>query len=100
MAYRKTYKTEIDAEVRRHLHSTSKKGPLFSDWDIFDWDSISKLREKTGLRLGTLRASLRRLCEAGLVHRAWDGNERFARYVYARRERGQVGILRSSDATS
>ena len=71
--------------VLRYLHSTSPKGPLISSRNIFDWDSISKLREKTGLRLGTLRASLRRLCEVGLVYRAWDGNERFGRYVYARR---------------
>jgi DNA-binding transcriptional ArsR family regulator len=85
MAYRPTYKQDIDAEVLRHLAATSKSGPWFSDVEISDWDSISRLCQKTGLRVGTLRASLRRLCEAGLVHRAWDGNERFGRYVYARR---------------
>jgi len=85
MAYRGTYKQDIDAEVLRHLPATSKSGPLFSDRDIFGWDSIVSLLLWTGLRVGTLRNSLKRLCEAGLVHRAWDGNERFGRYVYARR---------------
>jgi hypothetical protein len=85
MAYRKTYKTDIDAEVLRHLATTSKSGPWFSDLDISDWDSISYLWQKTGLRVGTLRNSLWRLCESGLADRRWDGNERFGRYVYARR---------------
>jgi predicted transcriptional regulator len=72
MAYRKTYKTDIDAEVLRHLSPE-------------EWESIDSLQRWTGLHTGTLRNSLRRHCEAGLADRRWDGNERFGRYVYARR---------------
>ena len=72
MAYRRTYKTDIDAEV---LHRLSTE----------EWESIDSLQRCTGFRTGTLRNSLRRLCEDGLAKRKWDGNERFGRYVYARR---------------
>ncbi|HYA42386.1 MAG TPA: hypothetical protein VEF34_13855 [Syntrophobacteraceae bacterium] len=86
MAYRRTYKPDIDAEVLRNLPVTDKSGPWDSHVDISDWNSISHLWQKTGLRVGTLRNSLKRLCEAGKVHRAWDGNERYGRYVYARHQ--------------
>jgi hypothetical protein len=84
MEYRKTYKSETDAEVLRHLPASPKSGP-FSDSDVVNWLSISQLQQKTGMGVDTIRTSLRRLCEAGRVHRAWDGNERFGRYVHARR---------------
>jgi len=72
MAYRKTYKTDIDAEVLRRLSPD-------------EWESIDSLQRWTGFRTGTLRNSLRRLCEEGFAERKWDGNERFGRYTYTRR---------------
>lgn len=36
----------------------------------------------TGIRLGTARASLKRLLDAKAVRRRWHGNERFGRFVY------------------
>jgi predicted transcriptional regulator len=44
--------------------------------------SINDLTTQTGLRRGTVMASLKRLVEGGQVHRAWDGNARFGRYLY------------------
>jgi predicted transcriptional regulator len=73
MAHRKTYKTEIDAEALRHLSPTGR-------------ESIASLQQWTRLGMGTLRNSLRRLCEAGLAERMWNGNQRFGRYVYSRRK--------------
>lgn len=35
-----------------------------------------------GARIGTVRAALKRLVSSGEVERAWDGNERYGRYVY------------------
>jgi predicted transcriptional regulator len=73
MAYRKAYKLDIDDEVLRRLSSE-------------EWESIDDLQRWTGFRTGTLRNSLRRLCEEGLAERRWDGNARFGRYVYSVRE--------------
>jgi hypothetical protein len=37
---------------------------------------------RCGLRVGTVRSSLKRLMEQGLVERVWRGNQRFGRYLY------------------
>jgi hypothetical protein len=35
-----------------------------------------------GGRIGTIRASLKRLIESGSAKRQWDGNQRYGRFVY------------------
>ena len=37
---------------------------------------------RSGWRIGTIRASLKRLMAEGAVERIWDGNQRFGRYLY------------------
>lgn len=46
-----------------------------------DWAAIVDLA-RSGLRVGTIRGSLKRLLDAGTIERRWDGNERFGRYIY------------------
>jgi DNA-binding transcriptional ArsR family regulator len=37
-----------------------------------------------GRNYSTVRASIKRLYEAGYLEREWDGNQRFGRYLYSR----------------
>ena len=48
-----------------------------------DWQSVDEIvLSGHGVSLGTVRASLKRLLEDGLIERKWDGNERYGRYLY------------------
>ena len=75
MAYRENYKSEIDEYVLSLIpdvrHSHPSRG-----------FSVSQLCS-VGLRVGTVRNSLKRLLDAGMIQRWYDGNERFGRYVYS-----------------
>jgi hypothetical protein len=37
---------------------------------------------RTGARVGTVRAALKRLLDSEIVSRRWDGTERYGRYLY------------------
>jgi predicted transcriptional regulator len=48
-----------------------------------DWRSVNDVTQWGG-RVGSIRASMRRLLTDGLIERRWDGNERYGRYLYRR----------------
>lgn len=49
----------------------------------YEWQSIMDMvSDGGGWKVGTLRNSLYRLRELGLVERKWEGNQRFGRYLY------------------
>ena len=41
---------------------------------------------RMGMRIGTVRAALKRLVATGEVKRRWNGNQRFGRYLYFAQE--------------
>lgn len=82
MAYRPTYKNEVDSEVLRHIplgHVTEYGQPI----DGEKWASVTDLLRWSGLRIGTVRNSIRRLMAREQITRYWDGNERYGRWIYA-----------------
>ena len=46
-----------------------------------DWTAIADII-RHGWRIGTVRASLKRLLDEGTIERRWHGNARFGRHVY------------------
>lgn len=77
MPYRKSYKNETDDAVLGVLPPAGYPAPV-------GW--LGGVREiaARGFRLGTVRASLKRLMESGKVVRVYHGNGRYGRYVYAK----------------
>lgn len=85
MPYRPTYKSDIDRQLLNSMTVTDKQElSVYTDIAIWNWDSVSDLVQRTGLRIGAVRNSLKRLVEDKLALRGWQGNERYGRYVYAR----------------
>ena len=81
MAYRESYKADIDDAVLGCLPDATE-ADLY--WYPSKGTSIADIVQ-TGLRVGAVRNSLKRLLEEEIVVRAWDGNQRMGRYVYARK---------------
>lgn len=64
----KEYKLDVDLEVLSLVETVSELAIAES--------------HHYGMRPGTVRASLKRLMEAGKVKRRWDGNPMYGRYLY------------------
>ena len=86
MPYPPTYKNEMDMRILGWLPLADRQH-YGEDWvspNILSYGlSVAEIAE-SGLAVGTVRASLKRLLDSGQVIRYYDGNERFGKYVYAR----------------
>lgn len=47
----------------------------------FEGVSVADLAGR-GIRVGTVRAALKRLTESNIIERSWEGNERYGRWLY------------------
>ena len=73
MAYRTTYKAEMD----RRIYGAIKYNSPVGVWDIRGILSASKQ-----CPVGAVRNALKRLLAANEITREWDGNQRYGRYIY------------------
>lgn len=86
MPYRPTYKDEVDQRLLNFMTITEKQESSFYSYhEIENWNSILELVRRTGLRIGAVRNSLKRLTERELVLRCWHGNARYGRHLYAQK---------------
>lgn len=69
----------MDPRIREALENQRDKAVAWQLND--DWQSIFDIVRR-GFRVGTVRASLKRLEQDGIVQKRWDGNSRYGRYIY------------------
>lgn len=58
-----------------------KDEAVLNELDFDAWTAIADII-RHGWRIGTVRASLKRLLDDGTIQRRWHGNQRFGRYLY------------------